>query len=178
MVFSELKNRFFEKKGSKWFKFLVAEIVFFVLGRAFQSGSRHDPDMRRETAVWPEGFAVVLKVLPAGPRMVLEKSDGILRHRGSGFVDGNLSIEFKNIECAFLVLTPQIGAARAFAERRTSVRGDLADALIFTRCLNIMLAYLYPKFVCKRLLKRVPNMTLKKQFARAKIYLAGIPFGL
>jgi hypothetical protein len=166
------------RPGKKWVKALVVKIIFIVLGRAFQSGSRHDLEIQREISVWPENFVIIMNVFPEGPRMVLEKIHDKLIYQGNKFIRSDLVINFKNIECAFMVLTPQIGPAQAFAEKRMTVAGDLADAMIFTRCLNIMIAYLYPEFICKRLLKRVPAMTVRKQLNRVIIYMAGIPLGM
>jgi len=166
------------KPRKKWFKALVAKIVFIVLGRAFQSGAKHDPDIRSEVAAWPEGFIVIMNVLPSGPRTVMEKTNGKFKYRGEKYDDGNLVINFKNMESAFLVLTPQVGAAQAVAECRMTVKGDLAYAMAFTRCLTILLAHLYPKFICKRLVKRVPPMPLRKMWVKVIINVVGIPFGL
>jgi hypothetical protein len=55
------------KPGKKWVKVLVIKIIFIVLGKAFQSGSRHDPEIRKEIAVWPENFMVIMNVFPEGP---------------------------------------------------------------------------------------------------------------
>jgi hypothetical protein len=166
------------KPGKKRFKSLVIKLFLMILGRALQSGSIHDPEIRRETAGWPDNFLVMMNVIPEGPRMVLEKIHTGLKYRGNRTCRADLVISFKNIECAFMVLTPQIGPAQAFAQRRMTVTGDLANAMIFTRCLNSIIAYLYPKFISRRLLKRVPVMTPEKQFIRIIIYAAGIPFGL
>jgi hypothetical protein len=119
----------------------------------------------------------MMNVFPEGRRMVLEKFHGKLKYRRSKFCGGDLVINFKNLESAFLVVTAQISLAQAFAQRRMMVTGDLANAMIFTRCLNIIIAYLYPRFISKRLLKRVPIMTARKQLIRFIIYMAGIPFG-
>jgi hypothetical protein len=166
------------KSGKKWFKALVAKIVFMVLGRAFQSGAKHDPDIKKEVSAWPEGFIIVMNVLPFGPRMAMKKINGRLKYRGSKYNDGDLVVNFKNLECAFLVLTPQMGSAQAFAERRMTVKGDIAYAMAFTRCLNTLLTLLYPRFICKRLLKRVPPMSPKKWFVKAVVNVFGVPFGL
>ena len=61
------------KPGRKWFKELVAKIVFFVLGRAFQSAAKHDPDIQGEVAEWKEGFTLMMKVNPGGPTMGMQK---------------------------------------------------------------------------------------------------------
>jgi hypothetical protein len=164
--------------GEKRAKALMVKITFIMLGRAFQSGSRHDSEIRREIAVWPENFKIMMNVFPEGPLMILEKIHGKLKYRGSKFYESDLVINFKNLECAFMMVTAQISPAQAFAQRRIMVTGDLADAMIFTRCLNMIIAYLYPKFISKRLLKRVPIITASKQLTRFIIYTAGIPFGL
>jgi len=166
--------------GRKWFKELVSKIVFLVLGRAFQSAAKFDPLIRREVAEWREGFVLVMRVLPSGPVMVMKKSGGLIRHMGGKLPDSaDVTINFKNIECAFLVLTPQIGAAQAFAENRLSVAGDLMYAMAFTRCLNVLLTYLYPlSFITKRLLKKIPPMSFLKLGRIIYIYCLGIPFGL
>jgi hypothetical protein len=189
VLFSNTVNRFIYKPNlpekeyppikpeEKWVKKFIVQITFIMLGRAFQSGSRHDPEIRREIAVWPENFSIMMNVFPEGPRMVLEKIHGKLKYRGSKFCERDLVINFKNLESAFMVVTAQISPAQAFAQRRIMVTGDLANAMIFTRCLNIIIAYLYPKFISKRLLKRVPIMTTKKQLTRFIIYLAGILLG-
>jgi hypothetical protein len=190
VLFSDTINRFIHKSnlsekeyppiepGEKWAKKLIVKITFIMLGRAFQSGSRHDPEIRREIAVWPDNFIIMMNVFPKGPRMVLEKIHGKLKYRGSDFYKGDLLINFKNLESAFMVVVTSLSSAQAFAQHRMMVTGDLADAMIFMRCLNIIIAYLYPKFINKRLLKRVPIMTARKQITRFLIYTAGIPFGL
>lgn len=164
----------------KWFKEIVSRIVFLVLGRAFQSAAKIDPVIRREVAEWKEGFVLVMRVLPSGPSMVLKKVNGQIRHTGAKIPDyADVTINFKNIECAFLVLTPQIGAAQAFAENRLSVAGDLVYAVAFTRCLNVLLTYLYPlSFITKRLLKRIPPMNFIKFGRIVYLYCVGIPFGI
>lgn len=164
----------------KWFKELVARIVFLILGRAFQSAAKIDPLIKREVAEWKEGFVLVMRVLPSGPVMVLNKTNGAIKHVGGKLPDSaDITINFKNIECAFLVLTPQIGAAQAFAENRLSVAGDLVYAVAFTRCLNILLTYLYPiSFITKRLIKRIPPMDFIKFTRIVYIYCLGIPFGI
>lgn len=175
-----MKNYEPVKAGKKWFKELVSKIVFFILGRAFQSAAKFDPLIRREVSEWRDGFVLVMRVLPSGPVMVLEKSGGVVRHSGSRIPENvDVTINFKNIECAFLVLTPQMGAAQAFAENRLSVAGDLMYAMAFTRCLNVLLTYLYPlNFITKRLLKRIPPMSINKLGRIVYIYCLGIPFGL
>lgn len=163
--------------GRKRFKTLVVKAVLFILGRSFHAASRWDPDLKKEIASWEEGFTFMMRVFPVGPRMGVEKRRGILLYRGSRPENADLIITFKSIESAFLVFTAQCGTARAFAESRFIVNGDLPKAMSLVRCLNILQRHLFPLFINRRILKRPPPMPWYKQFIRLYIYLLGVPFG-
>ncbi|MBF0243365.1 MAG: hypothetical protein HQK64_12940, partial [Desulfamplus sp.] len=77
----------------------------------------------------------------------------------------------------FMIMTPQMGAPQAFAGKRMSIKGDLGIATTFTRTLVIVMSTLYPKFIVKRLVKRVPPLTLKRLQLRAWLYTFGILLG-
>ena len=161
----------------KWFKILVIKIVFLVLGRAFQSASKHDDELRKEISSWRDGFTLIMKVMPDGPSMGLEKKDNSLEFKGSQLKNGDLEIYFRNVESAFMIMTPQMGSHQAFAERRMSIKGDLNIATAFTRILVILMSILYPEVIVKRLVKRVPPLTFKRLKLRVWLYTAGIVLG-
>ncbi|MGD9733438.1 MAG: hypothetical protein AB7U45_14770 [Desulfamplus sp.] len=161
----------------KWFKILVIKIVFLVLGRAFQSASKHDDELRKEISSWRDGFTLIMKVMPDGPYMGLEKKDNSLEFKGSQLKNGDLEIYFRNVESAFMIMTPQMGSHQAFAERRMSIKGDLSIATAFTRTLVILMSILYPEFIVKRLVKRVPPLTFKRLKLRVWLYTVGIVLG-
>ena len=187
--------------GRKWFKEATVKSVFLFLGTAFEAAAKRDPDVRKEVDSWDNGFTLSMNILPYGPYMTFEKADGKLFYRGARLKDRNndlkereakgeavqarniklqdidVIVNFKNIECAFLALTPQMGTPQAYAERRLLVKGDLVKIMSFSRCLNILLAHLYPKFVYASLMKRPPRMGLKKQFIRLMI-MVDIALGL
>ncbi len=187
--------------GRKRFKEMTVKAVFLFMGTAFESAAKRDPDIKKEVDTWDDGFLMMMNVLPYGPYMTFEKTGNKLVYRGARIKDKNNDIKereakgeavdtkgvelrdvnvivnFKNIECAFLALTPQMGTPQAYAERRLLVKGDLVKVMSFSRCLNILLAHLYPKFVYASLMKRPPRMGLKKQFIRMMI-MTDIAFGL
>ena len=170
------------KPGRKRFKVALVKIVLFVLGRSLQTVSKLDRQTRSETEQWPEGYKVMYKVLPNGPRMGLVRNrEGFLSYRGKALEEetADLVVNLKNIECAFLLLSLQIGTTRAYAENRISVRGSLQMVMSLTRCLNMTETYLLPHWIAKRVVKRVPRIPmLKRQLVRLAIYTVGIPFGL
>jgi len=164
--------------GHKGFKTLVIKIVFFLLGRSFHSTSKLDPDIKKEIALWEEGFSFMMKIFPNGPRMTVEKRRGILKYRGSAPESADLVITFKSLESAFLLFTAQCGTCQGFAESRFIVNGDIPMAMSLTRCLNVIQGYLFPSIISRLILKRVPPMPLYKQLVRLYIYLVGVPLGL
>ncbi|MGE4518246.1 MAG: hypothetical protein AB7E04_01905 [Desulfobacteraceae bacterium] len=166
------------KPGRKWFKTIVCKVVMVILGRAFQVFSKHDHEIMREVAAWPEGFSLELNVLPLGPRLLLLKEDGRIRTAKNITGKPALSVNFKNIESAFLILTPLMGVPRGFAEHRFIVIGDVAKAMAFTRCLNRILAYLYPDFLCRNLMRRIPEINFMKRMSkRLYFYTIGLVTG-
>jgi hypothetical protein len=163
---------------SKRLKAGVIRVVMFVLGRALQSASRLDPTVRREVADWEDGYSIIMRVLPRGPAMGLAKRGNRLKYLGGKLSQADLVISFKNTEAAFLVFAGLIGAETGFAQHRMSVKGDLPGAMSFIRCVNLLEAYLFPKFISRRILKEVPPMGFQRWSIRLAIMVAGIPFGI
>ena len=163
-----------EKKLKK----LVVQVVMFVLGRAFQSASRLDSWIQNEIFTWEDGLVILMQALPKGPSMCLLKKEDRIRYIGSGSKKADLTISFKNIECAFPVMAGLMGAEQGFAQNRMIVKGDIPLAMSLIRCINRLEAFLFPKIISSRILKRVPPMGLKEQLIRLRIYCTGIPLGL
>lgn len=166
--------------GKKPFKTLVARIILFVLGRGLQAASKLDPDVRREMQDWPQGLTVAMNIHPSGPRTGWRRDSEKITHLG-GKIDPDamdLVVTFKNVESAFMVFTAQVGTAKAYAEHRMSVQGDLVYSMTLIRCLNYLETHLFPRIISRMILKKVPKMGFKKQLIRLYIYLVGIPLGL
>lgn len=162
----------------KTMKLLVSKMFMLSLGRGFQAAAALDDEIKKEIAFWPDGFTIMMKVKPFGPCMVMIKKNGLLKYAGGAArPDADLIISFKNLESGFMVLTGMMGTPQAYCEHRTSVKGNLAEAMRLIRCLENVLAYLFPEILSKRLLKRVPNLTPKRLLNRGIIYAIGIPFG-
>ena len=142
----------------KRFKVFVVKIVFWFLGRALQAASRHDSYVKKEIENWPEGLRLALKARSNGPYLVMEEKNGKLRYLGNKKSSADFAVYFRSIEAALLVLTGRIGIADAYAQHRFGMEGDLlAYGMPFVRCLNIVEAYLFPKFITKKILKRMPK---------------------
>ncbi|MBN7769311.1 hypothetical protein KUV44_02480 [Marinobacter daepoensis] len=151
------------------------ELMFQVMGRALQAISEVDETTRTETRELPEGFLFEMQVMPNGPKLIVEHTgDGRLHFHGDQAprpVD--LSIQFKHIAHAFLVLSFQEKTSVAFANDRMLVDGDISYAVRMTRVLNRLESFILPKLVAERAVKEYPaNLKLpEKLINAARIYL-------
>ena len=159
------------KPGRKWFKTIVVKIVFFVFGKALKAVSQYDEDAKKEIELLPEGLTVIFEVVPFGPYMSCKIENGRIKYLGLKKVDEDNAFVFKHIEPIFKMLTGQIGLPQVYTENSLTTRGDLAASMIFYRVSNIVQFYLWPKFIAKIVLKKVPDMTIKKFFTRLLIYI-------
>ncbi|HEX3011700.1 MAG TPA: hypothetical protein VHQ70_06625 [Syntrophomonadaceae bacterium] len=166
------------RPGQKRFKTILVKIVLFVLGRGFQCIAARDEIVKKEVAGWKESLVIMFQILPCGPYMSLQKKNGRLCYMGLTKSYADLVINFKNIETAFMVFTAQIGIPEGYAQHRFSVEGDISQAMSVIRCLNMVEFYLFPRFIAKLILKRVPGMTAARFGLRLYTYFVGIPLGL
>jgi predicted alpha/beta-hydrolase family hydrolase len=84
----------------------------------------------------------------------------------------DLSVKFKHLSHAFLVLSFQEGTARAFANDRMVADGEVSHAIRMVRCLDRMEAIILPKMVAKMAVKRYPeHLSLNEKVNKAaRIY--------
>lgn len=149
----------------------MIRIIFWFLGRGFQSVASFDRTAAEEIKELNDLMYILLKVEPNGPCLVMQKRDGKLHFAGTRVPDKvDLVIYFKNIEAAFMVVTGQIGIAQAYAEHRFTLKGDIFITMPLVRALNITEAYLFPGFMSKKLMKKMPDRSNSK----FKIYMATI----
>ncbi len=169
--------------GKKRLKTMVNKIVFFVLGRALETVSRLDDDFRREVATWPDNYRFMMKILPYGGCVCLQKNtEGFLVYKGANEAfekTADMVFYVRNDESAFLLFTAQIGIPKAYAEHRMSAKGDIAYSMSITRCFNLVQTYLFPRFLACRIMRRVPSIPILRRYSmRARIYLLAVPFGI
>jgi hypothetical protein len=161
----------------KKIKKIIVWVVMFVLGRSFQAASKMDPIIQREIAPWDDDVVVLIQVLPGGPKMCLKKQSGRIKFLILKSEKPDLVINFKSIEAAFPVMTGLLGVEQGFAQNRMTVLGDIPTALSLIRCINRLEAYLFPKILSQRILKKVPNLGIHGQLIRLRLYVTGIIFG-
>ncbi len=154
---------------------LYVNIMFQVMGRALQAISEVDDEVRDEARALPTGFLFQMMVMPRGDSLVVEHiGDGRFKyHSGDAPRPIDLSIKFKHIEHAFLVLSFQEKTSVAFANDRMLVDGEISYAVRMTRILNRLEAFILPKLVAERAVKSYPKdlQLPEKLISAARIYL-------
>lgn len=139
---------------------LVAECLV----RALQYLSTADSQIRAEAHAWPNGKTLRLEVPGAGGFTVTGTPWGFKKLDKE--TPGDVTIRFKSPSDAFRVFTGQMGVAQAYAQHKFVLRGDMALAMPFVRCVDITEGYLFPDLLAKRLLKRLPE----KEVSTARVY--------
>ncbi|MDQ1257848.1 MAG: hypothetical protein QG656_2455 [Candidatus Hydrogenedentes bacterium] len=153
-------------------KWQTVRWALLVLGTMFEKTARRCPELQAEIADWEEGRTISMGVLPRGPYISLRKEAGLIRYLGQGLRNADLEIFFKNLDCAILPLTAQIGNDAAFNQHRAIAYGDIGHAIQAARALQIVQTYLLPGFLLRRHLKRAPQLTGKQKWLKARLQAA------
>ncbi len=146
-------------------KAIVAKIVLFVLYRAIKVLAHEDSRIMSEFDSWRNGLTVVLETGSGGPSITLMKK-GRKLVRCPHVDDADIRITFRSLDAAFLVLTGQMGVARAYAEHRFMLSGDISQTMSIVRCIDIAESYLFPRLMTRRILRKVEN----KEFSTLRVY--------
>lgn len=144
----------------------TCSMVSTCLCRALKFLSKRDSKMKEEAIRWPEGKRLKLEIPGATGFTVTATSEGFQKLPKE--TPGDVTIRFKSPADAFRVFTGQIGIATAYAQHRFVLRGDMGLAMPFVRCVDRTEGYLFPAFLARRILKRLP----KKEVSTARVYLA------
>lgn len=139
-----------------------------VIGRGLVAMSQVDDVVRRELSALPVGYTIRMTVMGDGPAFAVEvREDGVLRLLDDASKRCDLNAVFKHIRHAFLVFSFQEGTARAFANDRLYVDGNLSHAIRLVRCLNRMETIILPKAVAERAIKRYPHIRFGEKLSLA-----------
>ena len=139
------------------------------LGLTFEMVSKGDSEMKAEIANWDDGRVVSMGVLPDGPSMHIKKDGDRIIFLGTDGGDADLKVLLKNMDCAFVLFTGQIGPHTGFIQHRAIVHGDINEAMQFTRTIIIVQSYLFPGLLLKKIFKRPPKMTGSQLLLKAKV---------
>jgi len=156
------------------FQVFYVKIMIWFIGRLLEAASKVDKKIQEEIRALATGFAFSMDVLPNGPAFTVRKQvDGTLYcSRKNDTMPAALTISFKHVKHAFLILSFQESTARSFANDRMLLDGDINLAMIVVRCLGRMEVLVLPRFIAKRAVKRYPSISPSEKISLAlRIYL-------
>jgi len=151
----------------------LLKILFFFFGRSLSFLSDRDYNIKNEISYLPDGFKIALKIFGLdNPVLCFKKIDNKLCYSLTCDIDNaDLIIEFKSLKSALKIFLGLKGLEVGFAEKRMILKGMIADGLMFTRISMIVQRYLFPAFICKRIMKKLPEIN---KILKIKLYLYGI----
>ncbi len=151
-------------------KILISKIVLFFLYRGFKVTEKKDDSVKKEIEAWNEGFTICINAGVPNVKLNLKKENGKLV-RLKQLENAELEIIFKSIDVAFLMFTGRLGVSKAYSEHRFMLKGEISKAMSLVRCIDIVEAYLFPKFITKNILKEIPKkkMGLVRTYAQVLI---------
>ncbi len=153
------------------FQVFYVKLMIWLIGRLLEAASKVDKQIQGEIKAFPAGFAFSMGVLPNGPDFTVQKqADGTLYcSRKNDTIPAALTISFKHVKHAFLILSFQESTARSFANDRMLLDGEINLAMIVVRCLDRMEVLVLPKFIAKRAVKRYPPISLWEKIPLAQL---------
>ncbi len=142
------------------FKQFVTGVGLKFLGKGLVSCSKIEKGIQKELEFYEDGFIIELKIFNSNRKVAVEKVGNKFIYLGSKYKKTpDLSIVFKSYESALLMVLGQIGVHEGYAQHRFIVKGDLIDSMPFIRILYYVEAYLFPKFISKKILKEMPELS-------------------
>lgn len=143
--------------------------IMSLFSRLIAASSQTDEVIQELIEPLPEGFVACLEVLPAGPRIMLQKKGNYFISLPShSSLKPDISIRFKHVTIAYLLFTFQENTATAFANNRMQLDGDTAIAMRIVRCLNRIQAIHLPKILGEKAVKTYPEMLWSRRFKRIR----------
>lgn len=140
------------------------KLMFTVIAQGLVAASEHDAVIAETLRAYPVGLRIRMQVFPDIASFTVTVTPvhtlRLVKDENKGKNGADVTITFKHINIALLVLTFQESTAQAFANDRMTVDGDIAYATRFVRVLNQLQALILPKVIAKRAIKRYPEISL------------------
>ncbi len=116
-----------------------------------------DTRVLHELAGLREGQAYSIAAGARGPQLHVQWKDGRLLRLDARATHA-CSLTIKTLPLAFRLFTGQMGLAQAYAWHAFTVQGELGDVMQLARLVNMVEAYLFPRFITKHILTDIPEL--------------------
>ena len=129
-----------------------------LLSNMLKASSQVDDVVKAEVANMPDGFVFRLCVAPGNPSLTMKKQGDTLISLADYAEKPDLTMTFKHVTFAFLVLSFQEHTAQAYANERLVIDGNIPMSMKVVRCLNRLQAVILPKVIAKKAVKTLPEL--------------------
>ncbi len=137
---------------------LTVSIVMRVVHAALcELQAIRDTRVLHELAQLNEGKAYSIYAVKGGPSLHVQWKDGRLC-RLSESAPGACVLSIRTLPLAFRLFTGQVGLSQIYAWHAFTVQGELADVMPLARLINLVEAYLFPRFITKHLMTDIPDL--------------------
>jgi hypothetical protein len=156
--------------SNKWLKMQITRLCLYFLGIGIETAYKNVPEVKREMDALPDQFSFCFNVVK-GPSMMILKNGNTIKYVGEKEAyHSDLELVLKNIEFAYLMMTGRISTPNAVYHNRQFVRGNLAYMMTMIRVLNVAQTLLFPNFLLRFYIQKVPRLTIDTISNRAKAY--------
>lgn len=141
----------------RWLQKLVVGVVLRVVHAALVELYRHDTRVRAEMDALPERMSYAIYTGHEAPALFVLWRRGRLRRLGR-MPKPVCCLQVKSLAHAFQLFTGQMGLAQAYARHAFTMKGEIADVMRLARLVNLVEAYLFPKFITRHILTDIPEL--------------------
>lgn len=133
----------------------VGAVVLYVLFGGICVLYQEDERVKEEIDSWKDGMVYCLECSPGGPFLMFGKKGRRLYRLVPDEKAADTCIRFKHMGEAFKVLMGMEGIAGSYAAHGFALKGDISSAMTFSRVVDLVESYLFPRVMTKRILKEV-----------------------
>ena len=147
----------------------VGTVVLYVLFGGICVLYREEERVKEDVDSWKDGMVYCLECSSKGPFLMFGKKGCRLYRMEPEAEAADTCIRFKHMDEAFRVLTGMEGIAGSYAAHGFALKGDISTAMTFSRVVDIVESYLFPRFMTKRILKEVAEKEMSSIAVYGKI---------
>lgn len=142
-----------------FFQSVLIGVVLRVVHAAITELQTADERVGEELRRMAPGTAYSIRTGHAGPTLNVEW-DGVRLCRRKSLSGSCCRLSVKALPLSFQLFTGQMGLAQAYARHAFTLAGDIADVMKLARLVNLVEAYLFPRFISRRILTDIPPLRL------------------
>ncbi len=136
---------------------LTVGIVLRVVHAALVELYALDSRVKQEFDRMPNGMSYALQTGYNAPELYVQWQDGKLLNLKK-IERPTCALRLKSNGISFRMFTGQMGLAQAYAQHAFSMQGEIADVMKLARLVNLVEAYLFPKFITRHILTDIPAL--------------------